>query len=100
MRKLHKKFHDAFINECLKNFDSAHEQRNYCIEIPFGNTFITFYVDYEVLNYNYDERTNSVEYDREIFVRDCDVVYNENFKPFRNINYFLVDNYIRETFKL
>lgn len=100
MRKLHAKFHDAFIQTCLKHFDGPHEQRNYCIEIPFGNTFITFYVDYEVLNYYYDESTNIAEYDREVYVSGYDLPVNHNFRYLDNIGGFIFKNYYGEKYKL
>lgn len=100
MRNLHAKFHDAFIQTCLKHFDSPYEQSNYAIEIPFGNTFITFYVDYSVENYNYDESTNSADYDREVYVSGYDLPVNYNFRYLDNIGSFIFKNYYLETLKL
>lgn len=100
MRKLHAKFHDAFIDECLKHFDSAHEQSNIALSIPFGNTEIVFYVDYSVENYDYDDTTNSADYDREVYVSSFDFVVNEKSMILGNINSFLNKHYFAETFKL
>lgn len=99
MRKLHEKFHDLFIDACLKNFTNE-TQNNVCIEIEMGNAIITFYVDLIVENYTYDESTNSADYDMSVYVRRIYDVVNTSVSILPNIIDFVVKEYYTETFEL
>ena len=95
MRKLHELFHETFLETCRKHFDTPEEKSNYYIEIPFGDALIGMYVDYSVEN-----DKGGRDYDRCVFVKDCNDLINNYWCHLPNISGFIRKEYWLSEFYL